>query len=164
YEQFQTALKRHAFRMNYRIAVDRKTGLLQSFKAEMEADGGGRCNFSPSVAMVGATAAQSIYSFPKNDLAAVAIASRAIDAGSARGYGTLQSMAATEMMIDEIAAQLGVDPIDFRLKNALRSSMKNSQGAVPAGAIRVNEVLQKAQVHPLWVNRAKKKLEFELLN
>ena len=35
---------------------------------------------------------------------AIAIASRAVDAGSARGYGTLQSMGATEMMIDEIAA------------------------------------------------------------
>jgi CO/xanthine dehydrogenase Mo-binding subunit len=164
YEQFQTSLKRHAFRMNYRIAVDRKTGLLQSFKAELEANGGGRCNFSPSVAMVGATAAQSIYYFPKNDLSAVAIASRAIDAGSARGYGTLQSMAATEMMIDEIAAQLEIDPIDFRLKNALRSGMKNTQGAVPAGAIRVDEVLQKAQAHPLWAGRSKKKAAFELAN
>jgi CO/xanthine dehydrogenase Mo-binding subunit len=162
YEQFQTSLKRHAFKMNYRIAVNRKTGLLQSFKAAMEANGGGRCNFSPSVAMVGATAAQSIYYFPNNDLSAVATASRAVDAGSARGYGTLQSMAATEMMIDEIAAQLDADPIDFRLKNALRSGMKNTQGAVPAGAIRVDEVLQKAQVHPLWVDRTKKKLEFEL--
>jgi hypothetical protein len=28
---------------------------------------------------------------------------------------------------------------------------------VPAGALRVDEVLQKAQVHPLWVNRARKK-------
>ena len=36
----------------------------------------------------------------------LAIASRAIDAGSARGYGTLQSMAATEMAVDEIAAHL----------------------------------------------------------
>jgi CO/xanthine dehydrogenase Mo-binding subunit len=99
--------------------------------------------------MVGATAAQSIYYFPKNDLAAVAIASRAIDAGSARGYGTLQSMAATEMMVDEMAAQLGIDPIAFRLKNALRSGMKNTQGAVPAGAIRVDEVLQKARAKGL---------------
>ncbi|MGR5359175.1 molybdopterin cofactor-binding domain-containing protein, partial [Vibrio chagasii] len=88
------------------------------------------CNFSPSVAMVGATAAQSIYYFPKNDLATVAIASRAIDAGSARGYGTLQSMAATEMMVDEFAEQLKLDPIEFRLKNALRSGMKNTQGAI----------------------------------
>ncbi|AMP04143.1 xanthine dehydrogenase family protein molybdopterin-binding subunit [Collimonas pratensis] len=162
YEQFQTAIKRHAFKMHYRIAVDRKSGLLQSFKGEFEANGGGRANFSPSVAMVGATAAQSIYYFPKNDLAAVAIASRAIDAGSARGYGTLQSMAATEMMIDEMAEKLGLDAIDFRLKNALRSGMKNTQGAIPAGAIRVDEVLEKAKLHPLWVNRAKKKAEYEI--
>ncbi|WP_041742100.1 xanthine dehydrogenase family protein molybdopterin-binding subunit [Collimonas fungivorans] len=161
YEQFQTSIKRHAFKMHYRIAVDRKSGLLQSFKGEFEANGGGRANFSPSVAMVGATAAQSIYYFPKNDLAAVAIATRAIDAGSARGYGTLQSMAATEMMIDEMAEKLGLDAIDFRLKNALRSGMKNTQGAIPAGAIRVDEVLQKAKNHPLWINRGKKKTEYE---
>ena len=164
YEQFQTSLKRHAFKINYRITVDKITGLMQLFKATVEANGGGRCNFSPSVAMVGATAAQSIYYFPKNDISAVAIASRAIDAGSARGYGTLQSMAATEMMIDEMAEQLNVDAIDFRLKNALRSGMKNTQGAVPAGAIRVEEILQKAKVHPLWVNRAKRKTEFEAIH
>ncbi len=56
---------------------------------------------------------------------------------------------------------MNLDPIDFRLKNALRSGMKNTQGAVPAGAIRVDDVLQKARVHPLWVNRAKRKAEFE---
>lgn len=164
YEQFQTALKRHAFKMHYRIAVDRKTGLMQSFKGDFEANGGGRCNFSPSVAMVGATAAQSIYYFPKNDFATVAIASRAIDAGSARGYGTLQSMAATEMAMDEIAAQLGMDPIDFRLKNALRTGMKNTQGAIPAGAVRAVDVLEQARAHPLWVQRSKRKAEYEAAN
>lgn len=161
YEQFQSSIKRHAFKLRYRMAVHRPSGLLQSFQGYFEANGGGRCNFSPSVAMVAATAAQSVYYFPKNDFAAVAIATRAVDAGSARGYGTLQSMAATEMMIDEFAAQLGVDAIDFRLTNALRSGMKNSQGAIPAGAIRVDEVLQKAKIHPLWTGRAKKKLAFE---
>lgn len=161
YEQFQTSLKRHAFTMRYRIGVDKDSGMLQAFTADMECNGGGRMNFSPSVAMVGATAAQSIYYFPQSDLASVAIASRAIDAGSARGYGTLQSMAATEMMIDEMAAQLGVDAIDFRLKNALRSGMKNTQGAIPAGAVRVDEVLARAKAHPLWTQRDKKKAEYE---
>ena len=161
YEQFQTSIKRHAFDMKYRMAVDRKTGLMQSFAGYFEGNGGGRSNFSPSVVMVAATAAQSIYYFPKNDFAAVAIASRAVDAGSARGYGTLQSMAATEMMVDEFAAQLKLDPIEFRLRNALRSGMKNSQGAIPAGAIRVDEVLRKAQAHPLWTRRAQQKTAYE---
>ena len=161
YEQFQTSIKRHAFDMKYRMAVDRKTGMMQSFAGTFEGNGGGRANFSPSVVMVAATAAQSVYYFPKNDFAAVALASRAVDAGSARGYGTLQSMAATEMMVDEFAEQLKLDPIEFRLRNALRSGMKNSQGAIPAGAIRVDEVLRKAQVHPMWTGRARRKAEYD---
>lgn len=161
FEQFQTALKRHAFDMNYRIAVNKQTGVMQSFLGDMTADGGGRSNFTPSVVMVGATAAQSIYYFPKSDLSSVGLASRAIDAGSARGYGTLQSMAATEMMVDELAAELKIDPIEFRLRNVLKSGMKNTQGAIPAGAIRADEVLEKAAKHEMWLKRAERKAEFE---
>ncbi|MFA1239073.1 xanthine dehydrogenase family protein molybdopterin-binding subunit [Serratia odorifera] len=160
FEQFQTSLKRHAFDMHYTIAVNRQTGVLQSFHGEMTADGGGRSNFTPSVVMVGATAAQSIYYFPKSDLSSVGLASRAIDAGSARGYGTLQSMAATEMMVDELAAELQIDPIEFRLRNVLKSGMKNTQGAIPAGAIRADEVLEKAAQHPIWLKRRERKVEF----
>jgi CO/xanthine dehydrogenase Mo-binding subunit len=161
YEQFQTALKRHSFKMRNTLAVNKKTGLIQTFKGEFELDGGGRSNFTPSVTLVGATAAQSIYYMPKYDVAAVGLASRAVDAGSARGFGTLQCMAATEMMVDEMAEKLGVDAIEFRLKNVLKSGMKNSQGAIPAGAIRADEVLEKAKAHPLWRERAKRKQAFE---
>jgi CO/xanthine dehydrogenase Mo-binding subunit len=89
------------------------------------------------------------------------MASRAIDAGSARGYGTLQSMAATEMMIDDIAEQLDIDPIELRLKNVFRTGMKNTQGAIPAGVLRAEEVLKKAQIHPVWTERARRKAEYE---
>lgn len=164
FEQFQTALKRHAFDMNYDIAVNRKTGMLQSFRAAITADGGGRSNFTPSVVAVGATAAQSIYYFPKNDLSAVGLASRGLNAGSARGYGTLQCMAATEMMMDELAENLKLDPIDFRLRNSLHSGMKNTQGGIPGGAIRADEVLAKAAIHPMWTERQKRKAEYEIVN
>lgn len=161
YEQFQTGLKRHAFDLNYTIAVDKRSGEMQSFFGEMTANGGGRSNFTPSVSMVGATAAQSIYYFPKSDISAVGLATRAIDAGSARGYGTLQSMAATEMMVDELAAELKLDPIVFRQRNVLKSGMKNTQGAIPAGAIRADEVLAKAAQHEIWQQRKQRKADFE---
>src|SRR5690606_35629640 len=161
YEQFQASLKRHAFDLDYRLSIDRKTGQIQSFVADMKADGGGRSNFSPSVVMVAATAAQSVYYIPQSDLTARADASRAVDAGSARGYGTLQSMAATEMMMDEAAEQLGFDPIEFRLRNVFKSGMKNTQGAIPAGAVRADEVMEKAQKHPVWQERQQRKAEYE---
>ncbi|MGX9933828.1 xanthine dehydrogenase family protein molybdopterin-binding subunit [Advenella kashmirensis] len=161
YEQFQTSIKRHAFDISYSMTVNKETGKIDVFRGYMTGNGGGRCNFTPSVVMVAATAAQSIYYIPKSDFAAVGVATRAIDAGSARGYGTLQSMAATEMMMDEMAARLNLDPIDFRKRNVLKSGMKNTQGAIPAGAVRADEILDLAAKHDIWTARNKRKTEFE---
>lgn len=164
FEQFRMGLKRHAFWMRNTLVVERASGAFRILKCENRADGGGRRNFSPEITAVGTTAAQSIYYFPKSDLSAVALASRAVDAGSMRGYGTLQTMAATEMMIDEAAQILAIDPIALRQKNLFRTGMKNTQGAIPGGALRSDELLARAGAHPLWRDRATRKAAFERAN
>lgn len=164
YEQFQMGLKRHAFWMDNVLVIDRATQKFRAMTGHFKNDGGGRANFSFSVAFVGATAAQSIYYLPKSDFSGAALASRAVDAGSTRGYGTLQAMSATEMMVDEAAELLGVDAIDLRLGNVFKSGMKNTQGAIPAGALRNDEILLKARQHPLWTERAAKKAQFDQAN
>lgn len=164
YEQFQTALKRHAFAIENVMVIDRKTGQFRAMTGRYKNDGGGRENFSQSVGTVGASAAQSIYYLPKSDFSVATLASRAVDAGSMRGYGTLQTMAATEMMVDEAAELLRIDPIEFRRRNALKSGMKNSQGAIPSGAMRHEEILLRAEKHPLWAERQKRKAAFEAAN
>jgi len=161
FDQFQAGLKRHQFSMRYTIGVDRRTGLLQSFQAGVVANGGGRANCSVALTMVGATSAASIYYFPKTDVAATAFASRALDCGSARGYGALETLAATELMADELAAALGLDSIEFRRRNVLKTGMKNAQGAVPDGTQRAETVLEKAAAHALWTGRAAAKQEYE---
>jgi CO/xanthine dehydrogenase Mo-binding subunit len=161
FEQFQAGLKRHQFGMRYKVAVDRRTGLLQSFQAGIVANGGGRANCSMALAMVGATSSASIYYFPKTDVAATAISSRALDCGSARGYGALETLAATEIMIDEVAGALSLDPIEFRQRNVLKTGMKNAQGAVPVGTQRAEEVLKKAWGHPLWAGKVAAKRAYE---
>src|ERR1700704_4024508 len=154
-------VKGHTFRMRYTMAVDRESGRMQAFRAAIVADGGGRANCSVALTMVGATSAQSLYYFPKSDLAATAIASRAIDCGSARGYGALETLTATELMVDEIAGQLGLDPIEFRLRNVLKTGMRNAQGAVPHGIQRAEAVLERAGTHPLWTGRAARKQAYD---
>jgi CO/xanthine dehydrogenase Mo-binding subunit len=161
YEQFQSSLKRHSFRIRYRLGVDRESGKFTIFQGDMTGDGGGRQNFSPSVCLVAATAAQSIYYFPRSDLASTVVSSRALDAGSARGYGTLQSMSATEMLVDEVAAELRLDPIELRERNVFASGMKNTQGAIPGGALRADEVLARCRAHSLWQKRATRKHDYE---
>src|SRR5262249_15081737 len=120
-----------------------------------------RKNVSDLVIKVGATSLGSAYYFPKTDVATIAIASRAVDAGSARGYGALETMTATELLIDETADELGLDPIEFRLRNVLKTGMRNTQGAIPTGTLRAEAVLEKARVHALWNGRVARKQAFD---
>ncbi|MDB5532561.1 MAG: aldehyde oxidase [Hyphomicrobiales bacterium] len=81
-----------------------------------------------------------------------------------RGYGTVQTMSATEMMVDEAAQLLNIDAIDLRLRNVFGPGMKNTQGAIPAGAMRNDEMLRKAKAHPLWTGRNTRKAAFDAAN
>ncbi|MUT27283.1 MULTISPECIES: molybdopterin cofactor-binding domain-containing protein [Mesorhizobium] len=164
FEQFQMGLKRHAFWMENTLVVDRSTHAFRIMKGSYRTDAGGRRNVSPDVGNVGASAARNIYYLPKSDFSVEVRASRAVDAGSTRGYGALQTMAATEMMVDEAAELLGIDPIELRLKNAFKAGMKNAQGAIPGGALRTEEILERARAHSLWKDRAAKKTAFDTAN
>ena len=164
YEQFQLGMKRHSIEMDVTITADRETGKFEVLKGYYNCNGGGRENLSVAVSHVAARGAQSVYYFPKSDLAAVAMATPAVEAGSMRGFGSLQTMSVTEVMVDEIADELGLDPIELRRRNALREGEQNTQGGVQAGDPRIVEMLDRAAEHPLWVNRQKAKAEFEAAN
>jgi CO/xanthine dehydrogenase Mo-binding subunit len=157
YQQFQGGIKRHAFKMRTRIGVDRATGKISGFAADHVLDGGGLANFSVNVATVSATAAIGIYDIPKVDITTVALHSRGVTAGSMRGYGTLQTMTALEVLIDEAAAALPLDPIEFRRRNALKSGGKTMTGNTYSASVRTPEILDKLENHPIWQQRTQEK-------
>ncbi len=153
YQQFQAGIKQHAFKMRSTIAVDRTTGKIKAFAADHVTDGGGRANLSASVASVAATGAIGIYDIPKVDITTVAKHSRGVTAGSMRGYGALQTMTALEVLIDETASGLNLDPIEFRRRNALKASGRTMTGNNYDVAIRTPEILDKLEQHPIWKRR-----------
>src|SRR6202162_2263043 len=114
--------------MRSRIGVDRASGRILAFAADHVLDGGGLANFSSSVAAVAATAAIGIYDIPKVDVTTVALHSRGVTAGSMRGYGALQTMTALEVLIDEAASALPLDPIEFRRRNAIAAGGRTMTG------------------------------------
>ena len=71
-----------------------------------------------------------------------------------RGYGTLQTMTALEVLIDEAAEALGLNPIAFRRQNALPTDGKTMAGNPLVGTTRTDEVLDKLVKHPIWRDRA----------
>lgn len=66
------------------------------------------------------------------------------------------------MLVDEAADLLGIDPIELRLRNIATLGTKNVPPDVPA--LRNEEILRKAQGHPLWAGRKERKAKFEANN
>jgi CO/xanthine dehydrogenase Mo-binding subunit len=157
YQQFRGGIKRHAIKMRSRIAVDRATGKIEAFAADHVLDGGGVANFSSSVAVVAATAAIGIYDIPKVDITTVALHTRGVTAGSMRGYGTLQTMTALEVLVDEAASALPLDPIEFRRRNALSPQGRTMTGNPYSVSVRTTEILDKLEQHQIWQQRALEK-------
>jgi CO/xanthine dehydrogenase Mo-binding subunit len=157
YQQFQGGIKRHAFKMRSQISVDRATGKIKAFAADHVLDGGGLANFSATVAAVSANAAIGIYDVPKVDVTTVAVHTRGVTAGSMRGYGTLQTLTAIELLIDEAATALKLDPIDFRRRNALGQAGRTMAGNPYSVSVRTPEMLTKLEKHPIWAERASHK-------
>jgi CO/xanthine dehydrogenase Mo-binding subunit len=158
FDQFQFGIKRHAVTVRSRMAVDRASGRITAFVSDQDLDGGGLANLSAAVAFVGATASVGMYDVPKVDVTTVARHSRAVTAGSMRGFGALQTMTALEVMIDEAAASLGQDPVAFRKTNLLKTGGKTMVGNVISGALRSGEVLDRLASRPLWTGRAAEKV------
>ncbi len=95
---------------------------------------------------------------PRVDVTTVARHSRAVTAGSMRGFGASQTMTALEVMIDEAAASLGQDPVAFRTTNLLKTGGKTMVGNVVSGAVRSGEVLERLAAQPVWTERAAEKV------
>jgi CO/xanthine dehydrogenase Mo-binding subunit len=157
YQQFQAGIKRHRFNMHTRIGIERASGKIRAFAADHILDGGGLANYSASVATVGATAAIGIYDIPKVDVTTGALHSRGVTAGSMRGFGTLQTMTALEVLIDEAASALLVDPIEFRRRNALKPGGRIITGNPYSVSVRTQEILDKLESHAIWQQRAQEK-------
>ncbi len=68
------------------------------------------------------------------------------------------------MLVEELAEELGVDSMELRLINALQDGQRNSAGAFPLSLCRMREMIELDRTNPVWVDRAKRKAEFEAEN
>lgn len=161
YEQFQSGIKRHPFDMHFKVAINKNTQKIESLYSHFTLNGGGRCNYTPGVTAVGCTGVQGIYYVPKSSIVGVGNATRSVISGSNRGYGAFQTMPAFDTLLDEAASMLKADPVEFRLNNLMKSGMKNTQGAIPAGMLRGGEALSKCAENPIWKDRAARKAQFQ---
>ena len=91
---------------------------------------------SPSVCLVAATAAQSIYYFPTSDLAGTVISSRALDAAPRAATARWRAWARPRCWSTRSPPNLASIRSSCASATCSASGMKNTQGAMPGGAQR----------------------------
>ncbi len=94
----------------------------------------------------------SFYRSPNLRLESTNVVTNKQSVGAYRAPTSPTAFMAVETLFDEAAAQLGMDPVELRLKNAARTGDPAPDGE-DFPVIGMVETLQAAREHPLWKNR-----------
>ena len=136
--------KRHAFRMRYKTGA-RADGTLVAVEATMISDAGAYASLSGDVMEQAVVFSCGPYEVPNVKVDGYAVYTNNITGGAMRGFGVPQSCFAMEQQIDEMARYLGIDPFEFRLRNALREGSVISTGQRLKHSVGIVETLRQAR-------------------
>ena len=135
--------KRHPFILTYRTGVT-AAGRITALDVRMTADAGAYVFLSPYVLLYALIAAPGPYRVDNLNVFARAVATNNMYTSAFRGFGALQACAAYEQQMDEIAKALGIDRMEVRRRNFLKTGEPMSTGFVPPSAIWTEQCAEKA--------------------
>lgn len=121
--------KRHSTQIRVKAGA-RLDGSLIAVETELFGDAGAYASLSEKVMERATTHSAGPYDIPNVSSDCYAMYSNNPPSGAFRGFGVTQSAFAIESMIDILAKELGMDPVGFRRKNALREGGTTSTGQV----------------------------------
>ena len=128
----------------------RADGTLTGLDARLVFDAGAYTEWS--IEGIAAVLIGGPYRWAAFDVRAYGVRTNRFGTGSYRGPGGPQAAFAIESLIDELAAKLGMDPIEFRRHNLAADGDAMIDGT-PWPPLGHREVLDAVAAHPLWLGR-----------
>ncbi|MGE7435247.1 xanthine dehydrogenase family protein molybdopterin-binding subunit [Kitasatospora sp. NPDC001175] len=117
-ESFHAHTSRHPALLRYRHHADAE-GKLVKVEAQILLDGGAYADVSAEALAAAAAFSVGPYVCPNVLVDAWAVRTNNPPAGRMRGEGALQTCFAYESQLDQLAVQLGIDPLEIRRRNAM---------------------------------------------
>ena len=148
-EDIAATTKRHPARIRIRTGL-RNDGTLVATDVDVVMDGGGYVTLSPVVLSRGALHAGGAYRCPNVRIRARAVATNTPPNGAFRGFGVPQTVYAIESHMDRVAAELGLDPLELRRRNAVVRGDLTPTGQVLRESVSALEVLDRTARRVEW--------------
>ncbi len=118
-EQFIGATTRHPMRVRIKAGA-RRDGVLTAMEMSVLSNTGAYGNHGFAVLNHACGEVFGVYRCANKKIDGYAVYTNTVPAGAFRGYGLPQTNFAVESAMDELACKLGIDPIDFRLRNVVK--------------------------------------------
>ncbi|KAA5838182.1 xanthine dehydrogenase subunit D [Saccharopolyspora hirsuta] len=147
-ESFFGHVHRHPARMRFEHGATRD-GKLVHVKAELLMDGGAYTSTSPVVIANACYFVAGAYEVPSAEIDGFAVFSNNPPCGAMRGFGAVQSTYGCESNMDKLARELGMDPLELRLRNAMTTGTVLPTGQAVDGPAPVAELLADLRDRPL---------------
>jgi xanthine dehydrogenase D subunit len=147
-ESFFGHVHRHPARIWFRHHA-RRDGTLVNVESRMVFDGGAYASSSTAVIANATCFAAGPYRVPNAKVDGWAVRTNNPPCGAMRGFGAVQTSFAAEAQMDKLAAALDLDPVELRLRNALRTHDELLTGQVITGVAPVEECIRACAELPL---------------
>ncbi|MFV0363102.1 MAG: molybdopterin-dependent oxidoreductase [Suipraeoptans sp.] len=144
--------KRHPVLIHHKIGIN-KGGKIQAIEIEIQADGGAYCFSTKGTVGKAAIIGAGPYEIEDVKVVSKGYYTNNTPSGAMRTFGTLQPTFAIESTIDICSEQLGIDPIELRLINGLKTGSKTHTGQV-LGNVSYSETLKQCAKIASWESGA----------
>ncbi len=138
--------KRHPIVMDYEVGCD-ADGKLTFVKAYMVGDTGAYASVGAKVLERAAGHACGPYRVPHVDVEALAVTTNNPPCGAMRGFGANQAHFGLEGCLDQLADKAGLDPWEFRWRNAVEVGDSFTTGQVFEKSVGVKKTLEAIKPH-----------------
>ncbi|RJL35418.1 xanthine dehydrogenase subunit D [Bailinhaonella thermotolerans] len=147
-ESFLGHVHRHPARLRIEHGATRD-GRIAYVTARLLLDGGAYTSTSPVVIANACYFAAGAYEVPAAAIDGYTVFTNNPPCGAMRGFGAVQSCYGVESNLDRLAAALGADPLDLRIRNAMRPGTILPTGQAVDGPAPVAELLRRLAARPL---------------
>ena len=148
-EDMRSTSKRHPGKIDYGMAVG-ADGIIQAVEVDCFLDGGAYATLSPVVLFRALVHAAGPYRVENARINATAVRTHTLPCGAFRGFGEPQVVFAGESHVDRVAAELGLDPLEFRRRNLLDYGDLTVTGQRLEASVGMAEVLDKVLEASDW--------------
>ncbi len=142
-EDLAATTKRHPSRVRHRTALDRD-GKLLAIEIDLSTDGGAYSTLSSTVLSRATLHSTGPYLCPNVRVRSRAWATNTVPYGAFRGFGAPQAIFAMERHMDEIAAAIGIDPVELRRRNFLHQGDTNATEQLMREPVIMDQLLDRA--------------------